>query len=80
MTATPGAYPDLRIFVTVDRPIIKLGEIAWFTVDMRNVGTAPTGVFDIRNALPAGFSVIGGTSRLDNKSYPDPMQGSRDPH
>jgi uncharacterized repeat protein (TIGR01451 family) len=76
-SATPGAYPDLRVSVKVDRPVIKLGEIAWFTVDMRNVGTAPTGPFDVRNLLPPGFRVIGGTSRVDGADYPDPQQGAR---
>ena len=66
-TSTPGAAPDLRVSVAVDKPVLTIGGIAFFTVMMSNVGTAPTAPFDLRNLLPPGFRYVAGTGALDGK-------------
>jgi large repetitive protein len=74
----PGLISGLFIRKEVLRPIVELGDFADYTITLNNqTGYALTGTDVIAvDDLPAGFTYVRGSARLDGKAIPDPLGGA----
>ena len=71
----PTAPTGLAITKQVDRSEASIGETVRYTVTVRHVAGPGLPVTTVRDRLPAGFTFIPGTARVNGTAIADPIGG-----
>jgi uncharacterized repeat protein (TIGR01451 family) len=71
----PIAPTKLVLTKTGDRKLAEVGDTVFYTVTVRNASGATLPQVTVRDQLPAGFTYIRGTARLNSAATADPLGG-----
>ncbi len=69
---TPGT---LVLSKVGDRRVVEIGDTVLYTIRVRQTAGDPTPQVTVRDRLPAGFTLVRGTVRVNNAPAPDPQGG-----
>jgi len=61
----PVGEASLVFSKSVSPPVAEVGDVVTFTIMVRNEGTAPSGVLQVFDHLPAGLTYLDGTSSIN---------------
>lgn len=71
----PVSPSQLVLTKTGDKKMVEVGDALLYTLTVRNVSGATLPQITIRDRLPAGFTFIRGTARVNGLGVPDPQGG-----